>query len=77
MKKTMLEAAALAGLATPYIVTGGMEAETIGLLPGLAVSLAGLALAWVCGISYRTTKQLFPFNDMNLISLPTLARAMS
>ena len=31
----------------------------------------------ICGISYRTSKQLFPFNDMNLISLPTLARAMS
>lgn len=31
----------------------------------------------ICGISYRTAKQLFPFNDMNLISLPTLARAMS
>lgn len=49
MKKTMLEAAALVGLATPYMMTGGMEAETIGLIPGLVVSLAGLALAWVCG----------------------------
>lgn len=49
MKKTMLEAAALAGLVIPYIMTGGMEAETIGLIPGLVVSLAGLALAWICG----------------------------
>ena len=31
----------------------------------------------ICGISYRTAKQLVPFNACNMISVPTLARELS
>ena len=31
----------------------------------------------LCGIDKRTAKKLFPFNECNMISLPSLARKMS
>lgn len=49
MRRKALAIATLAGLAVPYMAVGGIEAGSIGILPGLCIALAALAVAWVCG----------------------------
>lgn len=49
MRRKAYKIITLAGLAVPYMAVGGMEAGSIGILPGLCIALAALAVAWVCG----------------------------
>lgn len=49
MRRKAYKIITLAGLAVPYMAVGGMEAGSIGILPGLCIALAALAAAWVCG----------------------------
>ena len=49
MRRKALEIITLAGIAVPFVAVSSMEAGGLGLLPGTVLSLAALAVAWVCG----------------------------